>query len=91
LIYGSAGKRSIIVEEKSDVWINLHELLHCFEPSWAPPGVSLQAGDFCFLWGSERSGFMQLYLYQFEAATGRAVNLSGDVPIGGGGEFVVER
>jgi hypothetical protein len=37
-------------------------------PDWTERTVS---GDFDFLWGSERSGFMQLYLYHYNAETGQ--------------------
>ncbi|MBP6472492.1 MAG: S9 family peptidase [Chloroflexi bacterium] len=44
------GAKRTLLTETSDVWINLHDL---FTP--------LQDGR--FLWGSERTGFMHLYLY----------------------------
>jgi hypothetical protein len=47
--------------------------------------------DFYFLWGSERSGFMQIYLYKYHFLTKEGICLSKDIPIGGGGEWVVER
>ena len=89
-----AGVRSIILEEKTTVWINLHELLTPLSREWAPSGVtrsSLPEGDFYFLWASERTGFMQLYLYRYDSLAQKGVNETGDVPIGGGGNWVVER
>ena len=86
------GVRTIILEEKSDVWVNLFHMLHSFYLDWAPPtSTGAEKDDFYFLWASERSGFSQLYLYKYDAVQGTGVCLSGDVPIGGGGEFVVER
>lgn len=84
------GMRTVILEERSDIWINLYHMLHCFDPAWRlPADTRARKDDFCFLWASERSGFAQLYLYRYDAAAGTGVCLSG--PIGGGGEFVVER
>ncbi|WP_428261129.1 DPP IV N-terminal domain-containing protein [Haliangium sp.] len=49
-----SGRRRVLLSESSEVWINLHRL---FRPIERGP----YAGG--FLWGSERSGFMHLYLY----------------------------
>lgn len=46
----NTGKPAPLLQESSDVWINLHDL---FKP--------LKNGG--FLWASERSGFMHLYRY----------------------------
>ena len=48
------GERSALLQETSDVWINLHQI---FRP--------LRRGDHagCFIWASERDGFQHLYLY----------------------------
>ena len=51
----SPPKKKLLLAEESAIWINLHEL---FEP--------LQKKGF-FLWGSERSGFMHLYLYKINS------------------------
>lgn len=83
------GARTVILEEKSDIWINLYHMLHCFDTDFVLPGASAQKGDFHFLWASERTGFAQLYLYRYDSASRTGVCVSG--PIGGGGEFVVER
>ncbi len=47
------GRRSTLLHEMSDVWINLHEM---FRP--------LKGGN--FIWASERTGFRHLYLYDSE-------------------------
>jgi dipeptidyl-peptidase-4 len=44
------GTQRTLVTERSRTWINLHELLHVLD-------------DGRLLWGSERSGFMHLYLF----------------------------
>ena len=48
------GKRSKLLQETSDIWINLHQI---FRP--------LRSGDYAgsFIWASERDGFQHLYLY----------------------------
>ena len=48
------GERSTLLQENSDVWINLHQI---FRP--------LRSGDHAgsFIWASERGGFQHLYLY----------------------------
>ena len=45
----ASGRQRTLVTERSRTWTNLHELLHVM-------------GDGRLLWGSERSGFMHLYL-----------------------------
>jgi dipeptidyl-peptidase-4 len=46
----ASGRQRTLVTERSRSWINLHALLHVF-------------ADGRFLWGSERSGFMHLHLF----------------------------
>ena len=76
------GARTVLVEERTAVWINLHDMLHTFP---------LEAnGDFTFLWASERSGFAQLYLYRYSVASRTCAALLGGLPVGGGGEWCVE-
>ena len=85
--------RVLLTERVEGGWINLHDLLHCLTLGWAPPAAAAAAEDFMFLWGSERSGYMQLYLYKYDSAMGVAVLQSGDCGggcIGGGGEWVVD-
>lgn len=105
----TTGARTVLLTEESDVWINLHDLLHTLSSNYAPrPDSPLaresfglsplaanghgdsNAGDFYFIWASERSGFRQLYLYKYDAAAKSAWNLLGGKPIGPGGEFVVD-
>jgi len=54
------GKRTVLVEERTNKWINLH---NCFRPlstlKWTPSS-EVSSG---FLWASERDGFRHLYLY----------------------------
>jgi len=60
------GITTTLLEETSQVWINLHDL-------FVPLRLDKQDG---FLWGSERSAFMHLYLYKLLAT---------------GGEWIVEQ
>ncbi|MCO5548454.1 hypothetical protein L7F22_001911 [Adiantum nelumboides] len=50
------GRRDIIFIEENAIWINLHD---CFTP--IQKDMDKLAGS--FIWGSERSGFRHLYLY----------------------------
>ena len=87
----SLGERIILTEETTSVWINLHDLLTPLSKSYVYPlRDTPNPADFYFIWASERSGFMQLYLYAYDAAQKKGVCLSGDAPIGVGGEWVVE-
>lgn len=56
-----------LLEETSEVWINLHHLFRTLDAPVAPRSATdpLPAGSLSFVWGSERSGFMHLYLYTF--------------------------
>ncbi len=59
------GERHLFVSEESEVWINIHNMFKPFlvkekseeDDEGQPPGTY-------FIWASERSGFMQLYLYR---------------------------
>ena len=64
----STGCRSTLLTETTDVWINLHDM---FRP----------LDDGGFVWASERTGFMHLYLYD---VTGNLVRQITD------GEWVVD-
>lgn len=55
---GTTGNATTLLTETSDVWINLHQMLHVLKPSDALP-------DGGFIWASERTGFMHLYLYDW--------------------------
>jgi len=84
----ATGQRQVLVEERTEVWINLHDILHVFGPSYRKSEAA--DGSFFFLWASERSGFSQLYLYKYDA-TARACSVElGGLPVGEGGEWVVE-
>lgn len=49
--FGDDGERDTVLEEHTDVWINLHDMLRTL-----PDGR--------FIWASERTGFRHLYLYE---------------------------
>lgn len=48
----------LLIEDTSDVWINLHDLFH-----------TLKKTPTQFIWGSERSGYMHLELHDFKTGT----------------------
>jgi dipeptidyl-peptidase-4 len=52
----ASGKSTLLIEEKTEVWLNLHNLLR---------GLGEDAGELAgkFVWGSEKTGFMHLYLH----------------------------
>ena len=94
------GERTVLVEEKSDKWTNLHDLLCTFPPSYrisssttgttGTTDTTDTTEGFYFIWLSERSGYSQLYLYHYNTTTGTTTSLLDGTPIGGGGEYVVE-
>jgi dipeptidyl-peptidase 4 len=52
----TTGRQADLLAETSDVWINLHNMFHALTARQTDyPGG--------FIWASERSGFMHLYLY----------------------------
>ncbi len=53
------GRSHLLLREGSEIWINLHDL---FKPL---KGSDKEYGG-GFVWGSERSGFMHLYLYDHD-------------------------
>eukprot|EP00535_Pseudo-nitzschia_heimii_P009667 CAMPEP_0197190896 /NCGR_PEP_ID=MMETSP1423-20130617/22447_1 /TAXON_ID=476441 /ORGANISM="Pseudo-nitzschia heimii, Strain UNC1101" /LENGTH=1123 /DNA_ID=CAMNT_0042643379 /DNA_START=468 /DNA_END=3839 /DNA_ORIENTATION=- len=72
----NTGKARTLLVERSDIWINLHHLLHildrpihpkeCRNSKFLPPlNDPLPEGSFSFLFGSERSGYCHLYLYTY--------------------------
>ena len=80
-----SGARTVVLEERCGVaaqWVNLHDMLHMFSPSWRPPGDH-SAGDMFFLWASARSGFCQLYLYKHNALSGLTSCLNDSEPVSG--------
>jgi dipeptidyl-peptidase-4 len=70
------GKSKTLLVERSDVWINLHHMLRVLPRAVHPdectdavekiiaPGP-LPEGSFSFLFCSERTGFMHIYLYTY--------------------------
>lgn len=83
----TTGARSVLITETCErgvrSWVNLHDLLHCFSPSWRPKGSrALPAADFFFLWGSERSGYRHVYLYHYNSTSGTAECMLGGAAIG---------
>lgn len=50
------GQRRTLLREFNETWINLHNL-------FKPLKVAYQGKQGCFIWGSERSGFRHLYLF----------------------------
>ena len=62
----TTGKRTPLVVDSSDTWINLNDDFHPLE---AGEG-QLKGG---FVWSSERSGFRHLYLYDAEGGEVRAL------------------
>ncbi|OQS06252.1 dipeptidyl peptidase [Thraustotheca clavata] len=60
------GTSTTLIEESSEVWLNSHYLFRNLE--MRPNGA------FTFLWASERSGYMHIYLYEY--ANGAATCLA---------------
>lgn len=58
------GTSTLVLREDSSVWINLNNLFHPIESGPYSGG---------FIWGSERSGFLHLYLYDREGRLVRAL------------------
>lgn len=52
----ATGAPTALLEEKSDVWINLHHAFHALEKGQAEM-------EGAFVWASERTGFRHLYVY----------------------------
>ena len=86
----ATGEAQLLLRETSDVWINLHDSLRVLPRCVAPAGPegagALAPGSFSFLWASERSGFMHLYLYTYVGGSEPA-SLIGPVT---SGEWCVE-
>jgi dipeptidyl-peptidase-4 len=60
------GQAQLLLREVNETWINLHDL---FTPLKAGEGA--YSGG--FIWGSERDGFMHLYLYEQEGQLMRQI------------------
>lgn len=70
-----SGARTLLLSERSDVWINLHDDFRALEAS---------AGELAgaFLWASEKTGFRHLYLHDRQGKELRALT-SGEWMIDG--------
>jgi dipeptidyl-peptidase-4 len=64
-IWPQTGERKVLLEERSDAWVNLHKM---FTPLKQSPR---------FLWASERTGFQHLYVYDYAGQLERQLT-SGD-------------
>ncbi|CAM9147127.1 unnamed protein product, partial [Choristocarpus tenellus] len=94
------GQRTTLLVEQSAMWINLHHLLrslptpmpmqrndrHLSTETLGGMEVTLPNGSFSFLWASERTGFMHLYLYLYVSGADHAVETRQITS----GEWVVE-
>ncbi len=74
----------VMLVEKAppSAWINLHDLLYCMSTSYRLSSSlcsdSRGGDDFYFVWGSERTGFMQLYMYRYDPLLGAAILVTQD-------------
>jgi dipeptidyl-peptidase-4 len=66
------GKPAVLLEERSEVWINLHSLLRPLGGE-AEEGARLEEFAGHFIWASEASGFRHLYLHDAEGKRVRAI------------------
>ncbi|KAJ0411190.1 hypothetical protein ATCC90586_008906 [Pythium insidiosum] len=74
----ATGRANVLIHEKNPVWINANYLFRNIETE------NKQA--FRFIWGSERTGYMHLYLYEFNPST-QSAQLLGALT---GGDWSVE-
>lgn len=74
----ATGKSSVLIHEENPVWVNANYLYRTIECE--------NKSAFRFLWGSERTGFTHLYLYEYVPHTTTA-QLLGAVT---GGDWCVE-
>ncbi len=81
-----SGARNVILQESSDIWINLHNMLRPLSKEYTRLMGSSNEGDFDFIWCSERTGFAQLYLCHFDAVSKQCTS---QTLIGPGGDFVI--
>ncbi|KAF4318571.1 hypothetical protein BBO99_00007005 [Phytophthora kernoviae] len=61
------GRATKLIQESSPVWINANYLFRAIEAE--------SNNSFRFLWGSERTGFMHIYLYEYTAGASAATLL----------------
>ena len=91
-----------MLEEQSHLWINIHDMIHYLPLGWTDNNNSSNnsnsnnnnnndSDNIHFIWASEKSGFSQLYFIKFNKTTNETVYLLEGCPIGGGGDWVVER
>jgi dipeptidyl-peptidase 4 len=72
------GASTVLLEETSEYWVNLHDMLHVLPASYRPPScrtssaAGAAAASFYFIWCSECRGFKQLYVYAYNNATAAA-------------------
>ena len=65
-----SGRKRLVLSERSDIWINLHSHFRALT----------ETDEASFLWASERTGFMHLYLYDDAGKEVRALT-SGEWPV----------
>jgi len=86
---------SILLNETSNVWINLHHMFRLLPSPISPLDTSandrenneLPSGSFSFLFASERTGYSHLYLYTYIGGSNEEAILIRAVS---GGEWIVE-
>jgi len=67
------GNYELLIHEETHLWINIHDLLYplSFEDAMYSEGKEQEKGpidnSFMFIWGSERTGYMHLYLYRYDS------------------------
>ncbi|MGH1346216.1 MAG: DPP IV N-terminal domain-containing protein [Nannocystales bacterium] len=69
--YDAKGNATKVLEETSEVWINLHNGFRAFDEIPADAPHAALAGG--FLWQSERTGFAHLYVYDEDGKEVRAL------------------
>lgn len=83
------GARQVLAEERTEVWVNLHDMLHPL-PTLPGGGSGSHTGavgtgggaGFRFIWASERSGYRQLYLYRYDGASDSSSGSNGSSSTG---------
>jgi len=74
-LHPKTGQATVLLHEKSEVWINLHHALHPLEKATG----ELEGG---FVWASEQSGFRHLYVHDRSGKQLRALT-SGEWAVDG--------
>jgi len=88
------GNSEVLLEEhRETLWVNLHHLFRCTPAPVPPPGWPLAAplppGSFSFVWGSERTRFMHLYLYTYIPPSASSSSSPSSEPVEGGAATLV--